>query len=457
MQHILIANRAAIAVRAAQTCRGLGLRTTALAARTDTQAAAHVAAADHEVTVEGRGLPDTYDSAARVLDAVDRSGVDAVYPGYGSLAENADFVAGLEERGVTFVGPSAAALRLAGSKAAAAEAARRIGVPVLPHATGRGRDEVLAHVHAMGLPVVLKPEFGYGGQAVRITRTEADVERAVAGSPEAAGSAEAAGTSWYIEKYLPVNQVVGVTLAVDHGGNVLPLGERESLLVADGLKLLEASPVAGVDARVLEAMRADAALVAREFGLTNVMTVEFIVGPDRYYFLEVNGRLPLAYRMSESQLGTDFGARSGTVSGARPGTVPGARSGADSGTPPGADLVELQLRIARGESVSAAHPVDRTRHCLEARLFVHPQELADFPDVGTLDRFELPDVDGVTYARSVDPERPVTYELILAQALAADTSRAAAARLVRKAVDGARVTGLRCYVEEITRRLDDEC
>ena len=438
MQHILIANRAAIAVRAAQTCRGLGLRTTALRARTDTQAAVHAAAADHEVAVDGWGLPDTYDSSARVLDAVDRSGVDTVYPGYGSLAENADFVAGLEERGVTFVGPSSAALRLAGSKAAAAEAARRLGVPVLPHASGRGRDEILAHVREMGLPVVLKPEFGYGGQAVRIAHTEADVERAVAGSTEgsrdgAAGSPDGtAGTSWYVEKYLPVNQVVGVTLAVDHEGTVLPLGERESLLVADGLKLLEASPVAGVDTEVLAAMRADAALVAREFGLTNVMTVEFIVGPDRYYFLEVNGRLPLAYQMSESQLGTD---RTDLT-----------------------DLVELQLRIARGESVSpAAHPVDRTRHCLEARLFVHPQELADFPDVGTLDRFDLPDVDGVAYARSVDPARPVTYELILAQALATDTSRAAAARLVRKAVEGSRVTGLRCYVEEITRRLDAEC
>ncbi|MVO88947.1 ATP-grasp domain-containing protein [Streptomyces sp. p1417] len=436
MQHILIANRAAIAVRAARTCRGLGLRTTALTARTDTQAGVHAAAADAEVAVDGWGLPDTYDSAERVLDAVDRCGVDAVYPGYGSLAENADFVAGLEEQGVTFVGPSAAALRLAGSKAAAAEAARRIGVPVLPHASGRGLDEVRAHVRGMGLPVVLKPEFGYGGQAVRIAHTDADIERAVAGGPE--------GTSWYVEKYLPVNQVVGVTLAVDHEGTVLPLGERESLLVADGLKLLEASPVAGVDAEVLAAMRADAALVAREFGLTNVMTVEFIVGPDRYYFLEVNGRLPLAYRMSESQLDTGpTGSGDLTGSGDRTGRV---------------DLVELQLRIARGESVSpAAHPVDRTRHCLEARLFVHPQELGDFPDVGTLDRFELPDVDGVTYAWSVDSARPVTYELILAQALAADTSRAAAARLVRKAVDGARVTGLRCYVEEITRQLDDEC
>ncbi|MEV6165586.1 biotin carboxylase N-terminal domain-containing protein [Streptomyces sp. NPDC052052] len=417
MQHVLIANRAAIAVRAAQTCRKLGLETTALTALTDTQNT-HVAWADHEVAVPGRGLPDTYDSAVRVLDAVDRSGVDCVYPGYGSLAENAEFVSGLEDRGVTFVGPTAAALRLAGSKAAAVETAHRVGIPVLPHAAGRGRTEVLARAREIGLPVVLKPEFGYGGQEVRVAHTESDVERAVAGG--------AADTSWYIEKFLPVNRVVGVGLAVDHQGTVLPLGERESLLVADGLKLLEAAPVAGVDARTVEAMRMDAARVARAFGLHNVMTVEFIVGPDCYYFLEVNGRLPLAYQMSEAQLDTD--------------------------------LVELQLRIARGESVASSEvPVDRALHCLEARLFVHPQELADFPAVGTLDHLELADVEGVSYAWSVDPARPVTYELILAQALATGADRATAARLVRAGLAESRVEGLRCYVEEILRRLNDAC
>ncbi|MER7485551.1 biotin carboxylase N-terminal domain-containing protein [Streptomyces sp. NPDC126497] len=417
MQHVLIANRAAIAARAARTCRGMNLETTALSARADTQNT-HVTWADHEITVPGHGLSDTYDSAERVLDAVDRSGVDCVYPGYGSLAENAEFVMGLEDRGVTFVGPPARALRLAGSKAEAVEVARRAGVPVLPHASGRGRDEVLARVREIGLPAVLKPEFGHGGQGVRIAHTAADVEQAVAAGP--------ARTSWYVEKYLPVNQVIGISLAVDRDGTVLPLGERESLLVADGLKLLEASPVAGVDTSTLAAMRADAARVAGEFGLRNVMTVEFIVGPDRYYFLEVNGRLPLAYRMSESQMDID--------------------------------LVELQLRIARGEPVPAdAYPVDRARHCLEARLFVHPSELGSFPEVGTLSRFEMADGDAVTFTWTVDPARPVTYELILAQALAANSSRAAAARLLRKGLEASRVEGLRCYLQEILHRLNDEC
>ncbi|MEU6628799.1 biotin carboxylase N-terminal domain-containing protein [Streptomyces parvus] len=417
MQHILIANRAAIAVRAALTCRSLGLETTALSAVTDTQNT-HVESADHVVSVEGNGLPDTYDSATRVLEAVRRSGVDSVYPGYGSLAENADFVAGLEAMGVTFVGPPSAALRLAGSKAAAVEAAHRIGVPVLPHASARGRDEVLARVREVGLPAVLKPEYGYGGQEVRIAHSLDDVERAVA-----AGVAE---TSWYVEQYLSVNRVVGVTLAVDHHGTVIALGERESLLVADGLKLLEASPVEGVGNETLAAMRADAARVAEAFGLRNVMTVEFIVGPDRYYFLEVNGRLPLAYQMSERQADID--------------------------------LVELQLRIARGEAIFPGEVrIERARHCLEARLFVHPQELDRFPEVGELTHFELAQTEDVTYAWSVDPERPVTYELILAQALAAGPDRPSAARLVRKALEVSRVDGLRCYVEEIAQRLNDEC
>lgn len=415
MRHMLIANRAAIAVRAARTCRAMGIETTALTALTDTQDT-HARWADHQVAVEGWGMPDTYDSAERVLDAVERSGADSVYPGYGSLAENAGFVAELEARGVTFVGPSSDALRLAGSKAAAIDVAHRVGVPVLPHASGRGRHKVLGHVRRVGTPVVLKPEFGYGGQQVRVAHSQAEVEEIVASAPE--------DTPWYVERYVPDAQVIGVSLAVDGAGTVVELGERESLLLADGLKLLEASPVAGVGAEALEAMRADAARVAASIGLRNVMTVEFIAGSGAYYFLEVNGRLPLAYQMSEEQCATD--------------------------------LIELQLRIARGETIGRDEvSADQSRHCLEARLFVHPDELGDFPAVGALSRLDLAETDGVAYTCSVDPARPVTYELILAQALAAGEDRAAVARRVRRAIDASSVDGLRCYAKEIGDRLSE--
>ncbi|MEU1493031.1 biotin carboxylase N-terminal domain-containing protein [Streptomyces sp. NPDC005776] len=415
MRHILIANRATVAVHAAQVSRRRGYETTALAATADTQNT-HLARADHAVLVTGRGQEQTYDSAEKVLEAVGHSGVDCVYPGYGALAENADFVAGLEAGGVSFVGPSSTALRLAGSKAAAVQAARNIGVAVLPHATARGREEVDERLAEIGLPAVLKPDFGEGGQGVRIVHSAPDVADALA-----AGGAD---TFWYIEKYVPGNRVIGVTLGVDHHGTTLPLGERESLLTVDGLKLLEASPVEAVDAVTLAAMRSDAARVAVEFGLRNVMTVEFIAGPERYYFLEVNGRLPLAYRMSEQQTGVD--------------------------------LIDLQFRIAGGEAIDPdSLPVDRSRHCLEARLFVHPQELEDFPDLRSLTRFDLAEVGGITWARSVDPARPMTYELILAQALSTADSRAAAAGLVRKGLEASRVEGLRCYVEELSRRLDE--
>ena len=417
MQHLLVANRAAVAVRIARTCRALGIETTALSAATDAQDT-HTIWADHAVRVPGRGLPDTYDSPERVLDAVDRCGVDSVHPGYGSLAEDADFVQGLEARGVTFVGPSSDALRLAGSKAAAVEAVSRIGVPVLPHARGHGPAQTLDHVRRIGLPAVLKPEFGYGGQGVRIVHSLREAEDVLATAP--------ADMPWYVEQYLADARVVGVCLAVDTAGTVIGLGERESLLVADGLKLLEGSPVLGLPADTVDAMRADAARAAAVLGLRNVMTVEFLASADRYWFLEVNGRLPLAYRMSECQTSTD--------------------------------LIALQLRLAAGEAVDPSEvAADRSRHCLEARLFVHPQELGGFPDVGTLSRWDLPAAEGVAYACSIDPRRPLTYELILAQALAVADHRGEAARRIRAALESSRIEGLRCYTQEITRRLADEC
>lgn len=415
MQHILIANRAAIAVHAAQVCRRLGYETTALAAAADTQST-HVAFADHRILVPGRGQDDTYDSAERVLAAVDASGVDTVYPGYGALAENARFVEGLEERGVTFVGPPASALRLAGSKAAAVEAARRAGVAVLSHTTARGGSALLAALTEIGTPAIVKPDLGEGGEGVRVVRS----------AREAAEVAAAAGPEqlWYVERFVPGNRVVGVTLAVDGSGCVLPLGERESLLTADGLKLLEASPVVGIDAPTLTSMRADAARLAVAFGLRNVMTVEFIVGPDRYCFLEVNGRLPLAYRMSELQTSHD--------------------------------LVELQLRIARGEDIDPARwTVDRSLHALEVRLFVEPGELTAFPDLRPLDELSLADVDGLAWDCSVDPARPMSYERLLAKGLARADTRAAAAGLIGKGLESSSVTGLGCYTGPIGRAVDE--
>lgn len=415
MRHLLIANRAAIAVRAARTCRRLGIETTALTATTDTQDT-HAGWADHQVAVEGWGLPGTYDSPERVLEAVERSGADGVYPGYGSLAENAEFVRELEARGLAFVGPSSAALSLAGSKAAAIAAAQRAGVPVLPHAAGRGHREVLGLVREVGSPVVLKPEFGYGGQQVRFAYSPAEADQILAAAP--------ADTAWYVERYVPDGRVIGVSLAIDDAGTVIELGERESLLVADGLKLLEATPVREIGSDLLEAMRADAARVAETIGLRNVMTVEFIAGAGEYHFLEVNGRLPLAYQMSEHQCA--------------------------------ADLVELQVRIARGERIDPGEVrADRSRHCLEARLFVHPDELGDFPAVGDLTRLDLAETAGVTYTCSVDPARPISYELILAQALAVGEDRATAAHRVRRAIETSSVEGLRCYAEEIGDRLGE--
>ncbi|MGE7391103.1 biotin carboxylase N-terminal domain-containing protein [Streptomyces sp. NPDC004126] len=417
LRHVLVANRAAIAVRAAETCRAMGLVSTVLTAASDPQDR-HAEAGDHRFSVGGWGMRDTYDSVDRVVEAALRSGADTVYPGYGALAEDPELPERLAAAGLRFVGPSAGALRSVADKQRAIEVAERHGVPVLPHHTDHTRAGLAAFAERTGWPVILKPAAGYGGQGVRIVHTPAELAALVPGAAGADG-----GPRWYAEQFRADCRVVGISLAIDVYGTVAELGERETLLSADGLKLLEAAPVLGVPAGLVGRMRADAGRLALAFGLTNVVTVEFLVDGDDYFFMEVNGRLPLAYRMSESQCGLD--------------------------------VIALQLRIAADEPITPGTVrVDRTTHALEARLFVHPAELSEFPRVGRLERLSFRPVAGVSYAHTVDAGRPVWYELILAQALATGSRREEAGARLAAALEAGEAAGIRHYAQDIADALD---
>ncbi len=250
MRRVLIANRGAIAARAIDTFRTLGWSPIAVAAVSDPQRL-HTLAADGCEYLQGTGLAQTYDHVGRIVEAARRCGADAVYPGYGALAEDPELPEQLAAAGIAFIGPTAGVLAAARDKDHAVATADRLGLPVLPHATGRGR--IARLVKEIGLPVILKPVTGCGGLGVRIVHAEADAEQALA------LMAADEGGDWYAERYVERGHVVGVTVAVDAAGTVHPLGERESLLVDGSMKLLEASPVQGVAPELLERMRADTA------------------------------------------------------------------------------------------------------------------------------------------------------------------------------------------------------
>ncbi|MEV6727742.1 MULTISPECIES: biotin carboxylase N-terminal domain-containing protein [unclassified Streptomyces] len=420
MKRVLIANRGAIAARAVDTFRTLGWSPIAVVALSDPQRL-HTLAADGCEYLEGTGLAETYDHVSRIVEAARRCGADAVYPGYGALAEDPELPRQLAAAGIAFIGPTAEVLEAARDKDHAVATADRLGLPVLPHATGHR--QIAGLVKEIGLPVILKPVTGCGGLGVRIVQTEAEAEQALAliagdegeDSGGHAGPAGAEGTGWYAERYVEQGRVVGVTVAVDDAAAVHPLGERESLLVDGSMKLLEASPVQGVAPELLERMRRDTARLVTGMGLRGVATVEFIVGARGHYFLEVNGRLPLAYRMCEAQTGLD--------------------------------VVALQMELAQGAQPAPGRiRVDRDTHCLEARLFIEP---AAGGAPGLITALELAPEPGVTYNCALDVRRPVVLDNIVTQVLACSDSRGAAAGAVLRAVGGSGVSGVAHCAEEI--------
>ncbi|MCX5146390.1 MULTISPECIES: biotin carboxylase N-terminal domain-containing protein [unclassified Streptomyces] len=428
MKRVLIANRGAIAARAVDTFRTLGWSPIAVVALSDPQRL-HTLAADGCEYLEGAGLAETYDHVGRIVEAARRCGADAVYPGYGALAEDPELPRQLAAAGIAFIGPTAEVLEAARDKEHAVATADRLGLPVLPHATGHR--QIAELVKEIGLPVILKPVTGCGGLGVRIVQTEAEAEQALAliaedggagevtgahaGSADGEADGDGDGTDWYAERYVEQGRVVGVTVAVDDAGTVHPLGERESLLVDGSMKLLEASPVLGVAPELLERMRRDTARLVTGMGLRGVATVEFIVGARGHYFLEVNGRLPLAYRMCEAQTGLD--------------------------------VVAFQMELAQGAVPAPGRiRVDRDTHCLEARLFIDP---AAGGAPGRITALELAPEPGVTYNCALDVRRPVVLDNIVTQVLACSDGRGAAAGAVLRAVGGSGVSGVAHCAEEI--------
>lgn len=406
MRKVLVACRGPLAIRIIDACRQLGFSPIAVAAVSDPQNL-HARGADDCIELLGSTLSETYDSVESIAAAARECGADLVHPGCGALAEHPGLPARLASFGIDFVGPRGAALGQVHDKSLAVAAADRLGIPVLPHATGIGGIRSL--VADVGLPVILKPTRGCLGEGLRVLRTAADLEDALV--------AEGAG-GWYAERYVQPRRVVAITLATDAAGRVVELGERETLLLAGSRKLLDASPVLTVSVDLMRDMRGDARRLVESLELANVVTVEFIVGRGGYFFLEVNPRLAGGYRMCEAQ------------------TL--------------LDVVALQLEIADGRGLGPLDALDDRRvHCLEARLYVRSGANSSRGRSRRLERLSLAPEPGVTYDCAIDESRPVGFESMLAQVLATgDSLESAAARLLR-ALEGSEIRGISHHGEDI--------
>ena len=390
IRKLLVANRGEIAVRIFRTCERLGVATAAIVAPDDAGALhTRVAGEVHDV--------DSYLSIEAIVSAAIDAAADAVHPGYGFLAENADLASAVEAVGLTWVGPPARVLRAAGDKLESKRVAAEAGVPVVPTGTP---DE-------LGYPLLVKAAAGGGGRGMRVVRSDGELADAVEAAKREAAAAFG-DDAIYCERYVERPRHVEVQLLADSNGQVVQLGERECSIQRRYQKVLEESPSPGVDDAVRERMADAAAKLARALGYVNAGTAEFVVEGDEFYFLELNARIQVEHPVTELVTGVD--------------------------------LVAEQLGIAAGHpvSVSARTPEG---HAVEVRLYAEDPR-SFLPQAGRIDSLSLPESIRVDAGVEAGDEIPLRYDPLIAKLIAHGETREEALARLAAALDATEVRGV---------------
>ena len=360
-ERLLIANRGEIACRVIRTARRLGIRCVAVYSDAD-ENALHVEMADEAYRIGPPPARESYLDVAAILDAAGRGRVDAVHPGYGFLAENADFAEACAERRIAFVGPPAGAIRAMGSKSEAKRLMAEAGVPLVPgyHGADQSPERLRREAEAMGWPVLLKASAGGGGRGLRAVERPEDFDAALTGAKRE--SAAAFGDdSMLIERYVAEPRHVEIQVFADRHGNFVHLFERDCSAQRRHQKVIEEAPAPGLEGELRGAMCEAALAAARAIGYEGAGTVEFLLGREgNFWFMEMNTRLQVEHPVTELVTGTD--------------------------------LVEWQLRVAAGEPLPLAQSEIGIRgHAIEARLYAEDPARGFLPSTGRLVHLRLPE------------------------------------------------------------------
>lgn len=303
---ILVANRGEIAIRVIRACKEMGIRTVAVYSQADTESL-HAAMADQAVCIGGARAEESYLDGKQIISAALAAGAQAIHPGYGFLAENAEFAAQCRQYGLVFIGPPAKVISQMGDKDAARRLMRENGVPVTPGTEIlESWETAKAEAQRIGYPVLIKASAGGGGKGIRLVKRPEEMERAF---QTASGEAEKAFGDGrvYLEKYIHPAKHIEVQLLSDGQGHTVCLGERECSIQRNNQKLLEESPSPGVSPELREKLMKTAAQAAKAAGYQNAGTVEFLLDKDgSFYFMEMNTRLQVEHAVSELVTGIDL-------------------------------------------------------------------------------------------------------------------------------------------------------
>ena len=426
-EKVLIANRGEIAVRVMRACSELGVETVAVYSEADRNAG-HVRYADEAYNVGPARAAESYLNGEAIVNAGERAGAEAIHPGYGFLAENADFAARVEESSLTWIGPSSDSMRLLGEKTSARRAMSEAGVPVVPGTTDPvdSAEEIAEFAGEHGYPVAIKAEGGGGGRGMKVVSGPEEADDQLE-SAKREGEAYFDNDSVYLEKYLEAPRHVEVQVIADREGEVRHLGERDCSLQRRHQKVIEEAPSPALADDLREEIRGAAREGVDAAEYENAGTVEFLVEGEEFYFLEVNTRIQVEHTVSEALTGID--------------------------------LVKEQLRVAAGEPVSfAQEEVSLDGHAMEFRINAENAAAEFAPATGTIGTYDPPGGIGVRVDDALRGGDSVggEYDSLIAKLIVQGRDRAECIARSRRALAEYEIEGLVTIVPFHRLMLTDE-
>jgi acetyl-CoA/propionyl-CoA carboxylase biotin carboxyl carrier protein len=417
-EKVLVANRGEIAIRVMRTLEELGIGTVAVYSEPDRDAP-HVRRADDAYLLGPGAATESYLVVEKILDVAERSGAQAVHPGYGFLAENAAFARACEEAGVTFIGPPASAIEAMGSKTRAREIMREAGVPIVPGTTDPVESVDDAHriiADSIGYPVAIKAAGGGGGKGFRVAESEDQLEKAFEGAARE-GQKFFSDATVYLERYLPDPRHVEVQVLADQHGNVVHLFERDCSVQRRHQKLIEESPAPAVDPDLRERIGAIGVDAARAVGYRSAGTVEGLLQDGEYFFLEMNTRVQVEHCVTEMVTGID--------------------------------IVREQVKVAAGEPLAfVQEDVVIRGHAIECRINAEDAAKNFAPAPGRIGSYREPAGPFVRVDSGVEEGYEVLplYDPMIAKLIVWDVDRQASTRRMLRALGEYEIEGVKTLI-----------